>query len=71
MDMEYTKRMEDFILRLWIDGCIEDFPIIDEIAKRRQLTDYIKRVRDSHDELVNKLMEGLSNLENIETKGRC
>lgn len=71
MDMVYTKRMEDFILQLWVDGLIEDFPIIDEIAKRRQLTDYIKRVRDSHDELVNKLMEGLSSPENVETRGKC
>ena len=57
MDMLYVWDMENFILRLWADGKIEDYPIIDRIAKERGLTDYVKRIRDSHDELVKKFME--------------
>jgi hypothetical protein len=57
MDLLYIREMEDFILRLWIDGLIEDYPIIDRIAKERGLTEYIQRIRDTHDELVKKLMD--------------
>jgi hypothetical protein len=64
-EMVYVKRMEDFILRLWVDGEIEDYPIIDEIAKKRQLHSYVKMVRDCHDALVNKLMEDLQDKEPI------
>ena len=56
-EMTYIKRMEDFILRLWIDGEIEDYPIVDVVAEKRGLTDYVKRIRDSHDAFVTKLME--------------
>ena len=53
----YIWSMENFILQLWTDGLIKDHPIIDEIAKRRHLTDYVKKIRDSHDAFVTKLTE--------------
>ena len=56
-EIMYVKRMEDFILRLWIDGLIEDYPIVDEIAERRQLQNCVKKIRDSHDAFVTKLTE--------------
>jgi len=70
MDMVYVWDMENFILRLWIDGEIEDYPIIDRIAKERGLTDYVKRVRDSHDEFIKELMNQESYEKRVYPGGR-